>query len=482
MTISSAIHSALSGLQTNSRRADIVASNIANASTPGYVRRSLILAESLAGGSTNGVRADGVARHNDAGATSERRFLSSDVAQAGILSSTWQTLSARLGDSADGAGLFQRFADFETALSAAQVTPESASTLDGVLQGARAIANEFQDMASLVSSLRAEADRSVLESVDQVNSALSAIEQLNRDIAGSGRDEDRRAALLDERGRTLDQLAEYLPIRTIARESGMIDVTTTEGVYLLAGTAQQVEFSPSRSFGPGASIQAGSLSPLTVNGIDITPGASSYGAVSSGVIGALFTLRDQDLPAFSDRLDQVAADLVGRLSDSAVDPTLAAGAFGVFEDPAAAGTAGLAGRISVNAAIDPSQGGDVWRLRSGIGAAVPGPPGSTSVIDGMLGALGRVDPIAAAGLQGDFSSVELVAHLTSVTGRQRVQTETVLSSLQAQHVAASKAEQAFSAVDIDQQMQELLLIEDAYSANARVIEVARQMMDQLLEL
>jgi flagellar hook-associated protein 1 FlgK len=37
-------------------------------------------------------------------------------------------------------------------------------------------------------------------------------------------------------------------------------------------------------------------------------------------------------------------------------------------------------------------------------------------------------------------------------------------------------------VDIDAQMQDLLLVEQAYAANARVIEVAGQMIKQLMEL
>jgi hypothetical protein len=39
------------------------------------------------------------------------------------------------------------------------------------------------------------------------------------------------------------------------------------------------------------------------------------------MFGALFTLRDTDLPAFSDQLDTLAGDLIARLSDDAIDPT-----------------------------------------------------------------------------------------------------------------------------------------------------------------
>jgi flagellar hook-associated protein 1 FlgK len=45
-----------------------------------------------------------------------------------------------------------------------------------------------------------------------------------------------------------------------------------------------------------------------------------------------------------------------------------------------------------------------------------------------------------------------------------------------------EATQDISGVDVDAQMQDLLLIEQAYAANARIIEVASQMINRLMEL
>ena len=56
MSISSALLSAKSGLVAVGARADIVSQNIANASTPGYVRRSLTVSETILGGETAGVQ------------------------------------------------------------------------------------------------------------------------------------------------------------------------------------------------------------------------------------------------------------------------------------------------------------------------------------------------------------------------------------------------------------------------------------------
>jgi len=49
MSLTRALNSAYSGLSSSSYRADIASSNIANANSPDYVRRSVITAENTVG-------------------------------------------------------------------------------------------------------------------------------------------------------------------------------------------------------------------------------------------------------------------------------------------------------------------------------------------------------------------------------------------------------------------------------------------------
>ncbi|HBS34332.1 MAG TPA: flagellar hook-associated protein FlgK, partial [Parvularcula sp.] len=66
-------------------------------------------------------------------------------------------------------------------------------------------------------------------------------------------------------------------------------------------------------------------------------------------------------------LDAFAADLIDRFAAPGLDPTAAPGAPGLFTDAGAARAdpfvAGLAGRLRLNAAVDPDQGGEPYRLR-----------------------------------------------------------------------------------------------------------------------
>ena len=482
MSLSSAINAARSGLQVSSLRAETVATNVANATTPGYVRRSITLSEVVLGGNSAGVRSDGVGRVNDTAIKAQRRELTSDVAQASVLASTWKSISARIGDTSDGDGLFKTFSNFETALSRAIATPESTSAAAGLLQAAQNITDELNSLSDMVTTQRAEADREIGNGVDVVNSALKQIEEINGRLSGINRASGEAAALMDERQRVLDTIAEYLPIQTVERDHGTIEVLTTEGVFLLAGRAREIQFTPSAAFGPNETLAGGDLSGLTVDGVNLTPGAASFGAVSGGLFGALFTLRDQDLPALSEQLDTIASQLVSRLSDDAIDPTKTPGDPGLFIDTDTLGGAGLAGRISINAAVDPGQGGALWRLRDGIGATTTGAPGNQTILKGMFDAFTAVQALGATGFQGSFSATEMAAQIASYSGQARIYNESVLSSTETQYNILVEAEQSATGVDIDNQLQDLMLIEQAYAANARVIEIAGQMINTLMEL
>jgi len=482
VSISSAIVSARSGLDAVGARADIVATNVANASTPGYVRRALTVSETILGQQTAGVQVNGIERSTNARLTAERRLLASDFAQAEILSSSWASLSQRIGEDIESSTLFQNLSNFETALRDAALSPESTTHANQVVQSANSLVTEFNMLGDLINERRFQADQDIANSVDIVNASLREIQDLNRSLASLDQTTAQAAALFDERGRVLDRISEHIPIQTFERDSGAIDVLTVEGVYLVAGPARTIEFTPTNTMSPDFTVAGGDLSGLTVDGVDITPGATTFGAVSSGSLGALFTLRDTDLTNLQDQLDTMAQDMIDRFTDPAIDPTLLVGDPGLFLDNNPAAGAGVASRLQVNALVDPAQGGASWRLRDGLGAVAQGNPGDNTILTNLVGALEQVRTVTQPGLQGSYNASDLIAQLGALAGQQRVQNEAVRSSVTLQHDAVKQVELEETGVDIETEMQDLLLIEQAYAANARVLEAASQMINQLMQI
>ena len=90
MSLTGALYNAFSGIKANSRAAELVSTNIANATTEGYGARELSLT-SGALGTTGGVRIAGVIRHSDPVIIADRRASDADLAYSSDISSERST-------------------------------------------------------------------------------------------------------------------------------------------------------------------------------------------------------------------------------------------------------------------------------------------------------------------------------------------------------------------------------------------------------
>jgi len=489
VTLSSALSSANSGLATTARRADIVAGNIANATTPGYVRRSLNVGEIVLAGKGQGVRALGVDRAQDVALTRERRQAGASAARADVVAQGTVDLFRELGIPGDGYGLFATYQGVESVLRELSVTPESVALQNAGVNALGALAAEFNELHAIGQNQRITSDNAIARAVRDVNAGLHRIQGINGQIAGLGGRSGEIAALEDERQRVLDDISQTLPIRVLAKEHGQIDVMTEEGVFLLAGNVSEITFGAAGVIAPGAEYDGGngSLSGLMVGDQNLTPNSNGHFAVSGGTLAGLFTLRDQVAPDFLSGLDSLAADLIARFSDDGLDSTKTAGAPGIFTDAGAAldtaNITGIAGRMRINAALDKSQGGQPSNLRDGLGAIGVGTAGNADVLNNLLNAFTQSSTApSGSGLLGALTSTELAAGFSSLMGESRVNADAVATTALARAGALADAELSMSGVDTDAEMQSLLLIEESYAANARVIQTISEMLDILMQI
>lgn len=208
--------------------------------------------------------------------------------------------------------------------------------------------------------------------------------------------------------------------------------------------------------------------------------------MEGGGLAAQLALRDKIAPQAQEDLDFLARNLIERFSAPAVDPTLSPGAPGLFTDDGQnldpANLAGLAQRLRLNAAADPDQGGAVWRLRDGLGAATPGPSGFSEQISSFQTALNQMMPTSfGTVLPGNRSFASLASHVGSTVASARLTAETEASFSQSRLSALQTLERA-GGVDSDSELQDLMLIEQAYAANAKVIETVDRLIQRLMEI
>ncbi|MFT4960337.1 MAG: flagellar hook-associated protein 1 FlgK [Paracoccaceae bacterium] len=479
MSISSAFNSAMSGLNAAGRASAIVSENIANAMTHGYSRRSISLTSNNLTGP--GVRVVGTIRHSDPVILANRRVGDASFASTNTLAGFHAKFEALVGTVADPSSISSRLAAFESSLISAASMPNSTQRLAIVADNARDLAQSISQAAKGVRDMRTQADQTINRQVDTLNTALESVKELNTRITAIQSRGGDIAALQDQRQVLIDEINQLVPVREIERPNGQIALYTDGGAILVDGPVAKVGFTPVNQTTPDMTIENGTLFGLEVNGRPV-----SLRAFSGGTLAAQFHIRDDlAITALAD-LDAVARDLIERFETPGLDPTQTAGAPGLFTDNGAAldptDETGLALRLSLNTLVDPSQGGEAWRLRAGLDASGPGSPGDATLLQAFEKALTehRISGSPVFG-SNKFSAADISAELMSKAGTRQNRADQALSFTATNKFELTRIELA-QGVDTDSELQTLMIVEQAFAANARVMETVDKMMDELMRL
>ncbi len=480
MSITGAMNAAVSGLRAAARGTEIVSNNISNALTPSYGRRGLELS-TLSYGATGGVRIDGIGRQMNEGVVADRRLANAAQQNTQTAVDFFRRLEDVTGIAGDPEGLSGRLATFEEGLIIAASRPDSVERLANSVSDAQRLADGIGRASREVQDMRTNADTQIAQDVSKLNNALEQVEKLNVEILKARSRSNGSPALLDQRQAVLDTIGSIVSINVIPRDNGAIAIYTEGGAILLDVNAAQVGFDQKNIVTEFQSFEAGTLSGLSLNGQDLR-----ISALSGGSLGGHFAVRDTHGVQAQTQLDALARDLVERFDDPSLDPTRGAGDPGLFTDSGAAfdpaNEVGLSGRLTLNASVDPAAGGEIWRLRDGMGAIGPGPAGDATLLNDLRAAL-EVKRIPAS---GDFSTAPhdtaaLFSSFSGLLASTRSGAEQDMTFTAARLTELTQL-QLSDGVDTDQELQNLLILEQAYAANARVIQAADEMLETLTRL
>lgn len=482
MSLSGALYNAFSGLKANTRAAGLVSTNIANATTEGYGRRTLGLVPGAAG-TTGGVRMTGTIRFSDPVLTGDRMVSDAHLDHASTSLDFARRLERLVGESGVPGSLTDRINVFENALLTASANPASTQRLELVATSADALARSLNTLSGEVQQARQAADSSIAAQVDQLNDTIVRLDQLNDNIVAARATGTDTASFLDERQRLLDQISGIVPLRVVERDKGEIAIFTRGGAVLLDGSPIKVGFQPTNAISAGMTLAGGQLAGLTLNGTPVDTGAMALFA--GGSLAAQFQIRDGAAVERQAQLDGIARDLIERLGPGGPDTTLGAGDPGLFTDGGiafvTANETGVAGRIALNALVAPGTGG-TWRLRDGLGAATQGEVGDSRLLLGIVEALdaatvpgsGNLSPVART-----FSNH--IAEFSSTVAGERVRAENAHAFVSIQNGALKELELS-KGVDTDQELQRLMQIEQHYTANAKVMSTIDELLERLMSI
>ena len=481
MSITGAMNAAITGLRTAARGSEIVSNNIANALTPNYGRRGLDLSP-LNNGATGGVRVDAITRQINEGVVADRRLASAAQQNTQTAVNFFKQLEDVTGIAGDAEGLSGKLAAFEESLITAASRPDMVERLADSVRSASGLIESLGRASQEVQDMRTAADSAIAQDVSTLNRALQQIERLNIDITSTmSRASGQSPALFDQRQAVLETIGAIVPINVVPRDNGAIAIYTEGGAILVDSTAAEIGFEPRNLVTEYQTLDTGTLSGLTLNGQDLR-----LSAMGGGSLGGHFDVRDTYGVNAQTQLDALSRDLLERFSDAGLDPTRAAGDAGLFTDAGAAfdplNEVGLSGRLALNSAVDPSAGGEIWRLRDGLGAAVPGPSGEAGLLNDMLGALeARRTPSSSVFGSGAQSAANFISTFSALLASTRTSAEQDMTFTAARLSELTQL-QLSDGVDTDQELQNLLILEQAYAANARVIQAADEMLEIVTRL
>jgi flagellar hook-associated protein 1 len=325
MSLSQALAAAVTGLHASQTGLSIVAGNVANASTPGYVRKTVSQVELAAGGNNTGVRITAIQRQLDEYVQRQLRTENAGGGYADVRAQFYQRLQQIYGQPGSSTAITSVFNTFTAALQTLTSNPDDFSARNGVVSSAQALAQQLNEMSSAIQGMRLDAENGIAGVVAEANDAMARIADINGKL-GVGEGDMAQAALEDQRDAAIDRLSQIVDITVRRGDNNQVTIYLGSGLQLVGAQASQFRFTPSGTITAQSQWNSdptkssiGELELTTANGgvIDVL----RTGGIRSGQLEAYLQLRDHDLVQAQNQLDTLASALSQSLSDRIVTGT-----------------------------------------------------------------------------------------------------------------------------------------------------------------
>ncbi len=426
-----------------------ISENITNAGTEGFTRRSVTTAESGASTSTmalsisranfGGTQVTSVNRGTDPYLDASVRMTSMALGSATARMRWMSETETALNDTDTGVGKLMTgmFGNIDKLAASPNDTSLRVTTLDSITRVAEAFKQTAADLDDVSAGIATEAQ----SSVNTVNSALSRVSEINNSLLRAQPGTSAYAQLLDSRDAALQELSGSLNVEISFGTHDSAQVSFGGQTLVSGSTATPVAL---------AVANDGTLSLSTAAGALSTPTSGTLGGLSAAAVNTA----DRH-----EKLDTLAAQFVTDMNAWHANgrTTAADGSVGPAGAPLLSGTnaATMAALIT-----DPAQ----LATRSADGA-----------LNGNL-------LTAGSALRGS-GSVELgwtqmiAAQANLLTAVKSEQT-----TAQGRSDQAVSAREAVSGVDLDMEAADLLRIQQAYSGCAKILQVAKETVDAILQI
>jgi flagellar hook-associated protein 1 len=509
VTISAALSIATGGLANINSQLALVSQNVANASTPGYSAEIATQQSLAADGVGLGVRTGPATRDVDAALQAEVFSQNATVAGLQTRQNALQAIDAVQGTPGQGSDIASLIGDLQNQFSTLLNDPSSQAQQSQVVSAATTLAQGINTLSDAYGTQRQTAQDNIVSEVATLNSTLGSIGALSDNIVELQAEGLSTADLENQRDAAVATLSQLVNVKVLEQPNGDVIIATTAGLVLpIHGDANPLNTSDV-NVAPATYYPKGGIPAITLGGADVT------GQLGGGQIGANITLRDATLPTDQAEVDELAQNLASRFDTQGLtlftDPKGAVPAsapVGAPPPPVQTGYVGFAGTIQVNAAVQANP--SILRDGSHDVAAVPdgpsvftvnpadGPAAFTTMINRVLnytlgsevqsGVPQPTSRTAGLGPAGNLNAPyvspptlgQLASTMVAAQSQDSATTTSQLSTEQAVQTTLSTKLSSESGVDMDTEMSNMIQLQNAYGANARVIAAVQSMWTQLL--
>jgi flagellar hook-associated protein 1 FlgK len=505
MSLDGALSIATGGLANVNRRMAVVSQNVANAGTPGYAAEIATQTSLTADGVGLGVHSGPAIRNLDTMLQAEVFGQNATVAGLQTRQTALASIDAAQGTPGQGTDIASLLGKLQDQFSTLLNDPASAPQQSQVVSAATTLAQGINAVSAAYATQRQTAEDNIGTELATLNTTLGTIGGLSNKIVTLKAGGQGTADLENQRDAAMADLSQLLDVKALEQPNGDLMVATSAGLVLPTRGATNPFARVGVTVQPGTFYPGGGINGITLGGADVTS------QLRGGRIGANIALRDTTLPTDQAELDEFAQNLASRFNgagltlftdpntDPATNPGIVPATGTVLpQDPNQTppnGYVGFAATIQVNSVMQANPS----RVRDGDSPSVPLLAGNTAVINAVLtstfganqplgtpwptsqttglGPNGKLNaPYTAPTTLGGIASAVLASQAQdSATTSTQADTELAVQTTLASKLSAQ------SGVNMDTEMSNMIQLQNAYGANARVIAAVQSMWDQLLQ-
>ncbi len=304
MSINSILNIGTSGLNAAQTQMRVIADNIANVDTPGYVRKLADQTAYKANGVGAGVDIARIRRAANAFLEAAGYGAAADLGKAKIGSDLLDRAQALFGDPTAEQNYFKQLDGIYADFNSLAANPTDGLKKSGAVTDITNFLNDSRSIYTALQAIQSDADSQLKSNVETINGLLADIDKLNAEIRGATAINGDATGAANAQGVLIKTLSSLMDIRVSSLPQGGVSILAGDSLNLLGlnGPASLAYVPKGNGFGDITVTEpGGAIKPLVDRMI-------------SGEMVGLLQLRDKALPSVMNQLGELVSHAAEELN------------------------------------------------------------------------------------------------------------------------------------------------------------------------